>query len=273
MIKTKTFNNIKTEPEFKRNDVKIFEWLSKKPDPVNKGKLEMAVMAFVPNKDRVYDPAQDDYVDIAAIKNLGPEDKPVFTDIVFEKRQGGKLVLRGDRIGDKEIYQFMMLSNYNISNPNRDPQAKGLYKLVDPKSESANKRKKRSTLRDAMNVAAEMSASDIREFVASMGKDQTRDISVLRDEIETLAESDPQQFIILSKNRNRSIQANIKKAIDKKIIEFSKGTSTFVWASTKETICQVPRTSGSSHLEGFVNFVLSNKNGQSIYEEIVKLLK
>ena len=33
MIKTKTFNNVKTEPSFKRSDVKIFEWLKKKPDP------------------------------------------------------------------------------------------------------------------------------------------------------------------------------------------------------------------------------------------------
>ena len=273
MIKTKTFNNVKTEPSFKRSDVKIFEWLKKKPDPYNSGKLQMAVLAFVPNRDRIYDSEKEDYVDIAAIKSLGPEDKPIFADIMFEKKTKGMMVLRGDRVGDKEIYQYMMLSNHNQSNPNRDPQAQPLYKIVDPKAESTSKRKKRSLLRDAMNVAAEMSASDIRELVASMGKDQSRDISVLRDEIESLAESDPQQFIALSKNRNKSITANVKKAIDKKIIEFAKADSAFVWASTKEVICQVPRSTGSSYLEGFTNFVLSNKNGQSIYEEIVKLLK
>ena len=91
--------------------------------------------------------------------------------------------------------------------------------------------------------------------------------------IQPLLKDHPQKFITLSKDKNKSIQATCKSAIDKKLIKFDKGNSTFSWVSTGETIVQVPRSSKSSYLQGFTNFVLSNKNGASIYQEIVKLLK
>jgi len=124
-----------------------------------------------------------------------------------------------------------------------------------------------------MNVAAELSAAEVREFIAALNKDEKRDISILRDELEIMAEKDPQQFITLSKDKNKSIQANCKAAIDKKIIKFDKASSSFIWISTGETIVQIPRSSKTSYLQGFTNFVLSNKNGELVYEEIVKLLK
>ena len=135
------------------------------------------------------------------------------------------------------------------------------------------KRKQRTQKREAMNVAAELSAAEVREFIASLNKDEKRDISILRDELETFAEKDPSGFIKLSKDKNKTIQAKVKQAIDKKIIMFDRAESTFMWASTGETIVQVPRSSKSSYLQGFTNFVLTNKNGESVYEEIVKLLK
>ena len=104
-------------------------------------------------------------------------------------------------------------------------------------------------------------------------KDEKRDISILRDELEVMAEKDPTTFMTLSKDKNKSIQATCKSAIDKKVIRFDKATSTFTWVATGETIVQVPRSTKSSYLQGFTNFVLSNKNGELVYEEIVKLLK
>ena len=148
-----------------------------------------------------------------------------------------------------------------------------MFKLVEPKKDAADSRKQRTLRRDAMNVAAELSAAEVREFIASLNKDETRDISILRDELEIMAEKDPKQFVALSKDKNKSIQANCKKAIDQKVIKFDKASSTFLWVSTGESIVQIPRSSKTSYLQGFTNFVLSNKNGELVYEEIVKLLK
>lgn len=273
MIKTKTFNNISKQPEFKRTDIKVFQWLHRKPDKLNPGKIEMPIMAIVPNTDRVYDADKDDYVDIAAIKSTGQGGKEILHTIVFKKENEGRLLLRGNKTGDKEIYQFLMLSNANASNPDRDTEVRPLYELLNPKAKADQTRKQRSVKREAMNVAAELSGAEVREFVASLGKDETRDLSILRDELELLAEKDPNQFIKLSKNKNKTIHANIKRAIDKEILSFDRATNTFSWSSTGETIVQVPRSSKMGHLEGFTNFVLSNKNGENIYQEIVKLLK
>jgi hypothetical protein len=185
MIKTKIFNNIENEPVFKRDDIKIFQWLGTKPDPLNPGKVLMPVMAIVPNTDRVYISEKDDYIDIAAIKTTGAEGKEIFHEIIFRKENEGKLLLRGNRTGDREIYQFLYLSNFNKSNPDRDTQVKALYELVNPSEAAKEKRKSRSMRREAMNVAAELSGAEVREFIASLGKDETRDLSVLRDELES----------------------------------------------------------------------------------------
>jgi hypothetical protein len=273
MIKTKIYNNIKTPPKFKRDEIKIFKYYGLKEDPLNPGKVQMPFMVIAPNKDRVYDPEIDDYVDIAAISSLGIEGKPNFHSIEFTKQQSGRLLLRGNRSKDRDIFQFLTLSNFNASNPNRDTSVQPLFELVNPKIKAEKARKTRSLKRDAMNVAAELSGAEVREFISSLGKDEKRDLSVLRDELETLAEKDPKQFIKLSKNTNKSYQANIKRALDKKIISLDRESNTFFWTSTEETIVQVPRSSKLGHLEGFTNFVLSNKNGASIYQEIVKLLK
>ena len=273
MIKTKEYNNVGEEPKFGRKDVKVFKWLNMKEDPQNKGQYIMPSVAFVPTVDRVYDPSKDDYVDIANISNLGIGGKPIINPIQFSKQQKGLLLLRGDKRGDKEVYQFLMMSNANASNPNRDTSVRPLYELLEPNKKAKESRDARALKREAMNVAAELSAAEVREFVASIGKDDSKDISVLRDELETMAEKDPKQFIALSRDKNKSVQAKVKRALDKKIIVFDKTTSTYSWASTGETIVQVPRSSKSSYLQGFANFVLSNKNGESVYQEIVKLLK
>jgi hypothetical protein len=273
MIKTKEFNNIEKPPMLKRDEVKVFQYLNVKNDPQNPGKKIMPSVAMMPKVDRIYDPVSEDYVDIAAIKNLGVGGKPILNTIAFYKELEGKLLLRGNKTGDLEIFQYLMLSNYNKSNENRDKSVVPLFELVQPKKKATDARKQRNLRRDAMNVAAELSAAEVREFTASLNKDEKRDISILRDELEVMAEKDPTTFMTLSKDKNKSIQANCKSAIDKKVIRFDKATSTFIWVATGETIVQVPRSTKSSYLQGFTNFVLSNKNGELVYEEIVKLLK
>ena len=233
----------------------------------------MPSIHMIPNVDRVYDKETDDYIDIASIGSIGIGGKPTMNTIQFTKKDKGLMALRGSKTGDREIFQYLSLSNYNKSNPNRDTAVNPLYELVEPSRGAKESRENRTLRRDAMNVAAELSAAEVREFISSMNKDAKRDMSILRDEIELMAEKDPKGFIKLSKDKNKSIQANCKLAIDKKIIEFDKKTSSFLWVGTGETIVTVPRSSKSSYLQGFTNFVLSNKNGESVYQEVVKLLK
>lgn len=227
MIKTKEYNNVKTPPQLKRNEVKVFQYLNVKADKQNPGKVIMPSVHMIPGVDRVYDKESDDYIDIASIASLGLGGKPTFNTIQFTKQDKGLMVLRGSKTGDREIFQYLMLSNYNASNSNRDTSIVPLFKLVEPKKDAADSRKNRTLRRDAMNVAAELSAAEVREFIAALNKDEKRDISILRDELEIMAEKNPQQFITLSKDKNKSIQATCKAAIDKKIIRFDKATSTF----------------------------------------------
>ena len=147
----------------------------------------MPSIAFMPEVDRVYDKENDEYIDIANIKSLGVGGKPIIEPVAFSKQTQGKMLLRGSKTGDREIFQYLMLSNYNKSNPNRDTSVNPLFELVEPTRIAKESREHRTLRRDAMNVAAELSAAEVREFISSMNKDAKRDMSILRDEIEVMA--------------------------------------------------------------------------------------
>ena len=76
-------------------------------------------MKNVPPKDRIVDPITNDFVDIASIKTIGVGGKLSFYDIVFERDFNGILILDGSKISDHEMYEYLELTNYNASNPNR----------------------------------------------------------------------------------------------------------------------------------------------------------
>ena len=89
MIKTKEYNNVKTPPQLKRNEVKVFQYLNVKPDKQNPGKVVMPSIHMIPEVDRIYDKELDDYVDIASIQSLGVGGKPIFSTIQFSKQEKG----------------------------------------------------------------------------------------------------------------------------------------------------------------------------------------
>ena len=53
MIKTKEYNNVKTPPQLKRNEVKVFQYLNVKNDKQNPGKVIMPSVHMIPQVDRV----------------------------------------------------------------------------------------------------------------------------------------------------------------------------------------------------------------------------
>lgn len=250
----------------------MFRVLGITPDPLNPGQLRMPSVVMIPPTDRVFSDETQDYVDIAAIRNVGTGGKITFYDIDFTSMERGHKILDTNSREGLDVAQYLYISNYNASNKSRDTSIKALFELVDETGKAKEKLSNRKTRREALVAASTLEDADVRMLVSSMGGDENRPLEILRDEIESYAETNPEEFLKLSASKANHIKAVGKRAIDAGIITYNRQQSRFEWVSTGDPILTVPRSSSRKPLEAFLSFVNENKNGQAVFEEIENLL-
>jgi len=274
MKKHQDWNDISKEsmpPKLKRGEKAVYRILGIKGDPARPETFKIPSAVNVPGKDRVYDSTKDEYVDIANIKSVGVGGKMKCHSVWFQKEYNGVLVLDGSRRDDAEIYEYLELCNYNASNKNRSQDVKAIFERVNPTAQAEEKRKTRSTRRQALNVAADMNAADVRDFAATMGWDDKQDLVVLRDLIEDYADNNPTEFIKKSKNKQNSLSALINRAKKAGVLKFDNRSNGWKWADSNEVICTVAR--GTDKVEGLVVHITESTNGPEVIKTLQSALK
>lgn len=261
----------KTKPvALKRGESATYRLLGVKINSKDPSKTKVPCSQNVPNRDRIWDENKSEFVDIAMIASIGAEG-PAYRTLWFEKQNLGTIVLQGGAVRDAEAYEFMELCNYNASNPKRDETIPALFYRVDLKKESDSRRKGRSTKRQALNLAAEMGAADIRNFVAMMGWQEDQDLVVLRDKVEEYAESHPEEFVRRSKNKQNAIYALISRAKTARVITFDGASNTWKWSDSQEQICTVAR--GTKKEDSLVAHLVESEHGGEVLKALKTALK
>ena len=275
MRKTKDYNNLPAAATkdlvLGKGEVKRFKILNIKRDKDHPKRMVIPSIVIVPSRDTIV--YKDTPYDIACINSVGEKGSINFNRIWFQKESAGVITLNGDSIRDREMYQYMMLCNYRVDNPDRDKTKRSMFMLIDPVANAQVARASRSTKLKAQSYAAEMENEDILTFAAASGW-QTKDVAedILRDRIEILAENDPVGFLKTASNRNNQIKADVKMAIDDGYIKWNKPEHKFTWASNDELIVKVPRSSKGTHLDGMLNLIINADHGEAVYDEIRSLL-
>lgn len=275
MIKTDLYNNLSPEMlgKVRRGDKLIFKILKITKDPLNEGHLRMPSVTMIPTTDRVFDKSNNTYCDIACIRAVGAGGQLTYYDVNFTARSMGHMVLDTNTREGYEKAMYMVLSNYNLSNPDRDSGVQPLFELVDNKAKAKESRGNRKIRREALVAASKLTAAEVRTIIAAMGRDEKREMELLRDEIETFAEHNPEEFLKTSLSKDNEIKAVVKQATDEGIIQYNKQQSRYEWCSTTEAICTVPRANARKPQESFLMFVKEHKNGKAVFDEIESLLK
>lgn len=271
MKKTKFYNNV-SESLLKPTKLKpgqqvVYKVEGITPDPMNPGKWAIPAAKNVPPIDQIWDEEKQEYVDIAAVRSFDAEGNHTFHEIWFFGNQVGLLILRGGSAIDQEIHSYLSLCNYNGSNPNRDTTKEVYFTLVDETAKSENERKVRNLKREALNVSADLTAEDVRNYIAALGQDDTKPLEVLRNDLETLADNDPKSFLELVSNKQAVMKATLNRALKKNVIKFEEEQSRFTWANG-EVITTVARTTGSDAIEDLVAFCVSSTKGEKVYQTI-----
>lgn len=271
MKKTKMFNNISPEllapTLLKKGEQAIYKIVGIQPDPMNPGKWSMPAAKNVPPTDQIWDETKQEYIDIAAVKTFDQEGNHTFHDIFFYGNQGGHIILRAGNAVDQELHSYLMICNYNGSNPNRDTTKEIYFELVDEKAKSIAESKVRNLKREALNASADLSPEEVKTYTAARGQDDTRPVEVLRNELENLADVDPKAFLDLIENKQAIMKATLNRAVKKGVIVFDEQQSKYSWPNG-EVITIVARSTGSDAVEDLIAFCVSNAKGEKVYQTI-----
>lgn len=230
----------------------------------------------IPTRDRIKDPFTGKYVDIGVVKDFDGDN--VKSTVFFMPGMGtdrfaGRFSLHEGNVDEEEMYEYLCICNYNAKNPHRDKRVEPLFEIVDTVAESKQTRKKTSKLRDALITATDMGLNDARDFAASMNWNYDVPEDVLRGQIESYAQSNPDEFLKRNFDPNVKVKSDIKRAVDSGIVNYDPSTNKILWAKGNVTIATLERQEGVSWLDAFADFVLTSANGNNVIQGIRKRLK
>lgn len=255
----------------KGNRTRVFRALNIRQDKNNPNHYIFPTLVNVPAMDRIFDPKTQKSYDIACIKRIKSNGDVEFHEINFEGHTGCRIILNGNNPTHVHVYDYLMMSNFNRSNPNRDPSVQPIFELVDDIQQASDRLRRRHMLREALNRAADMPDRDVKILVAARGHDDSRPMQILRDLISDWAEKDPEAFMKEEVNKKGYFLATIKRALRHDVIKLDKRNNTFKWADNNEKIFQAHR--GSDAGESFTEFLLESETGDMVMRGIEKGLE
>lgn len=114
------------------------------PDPPAPGEMRKPKVLYgakqIPTQDRIRDPYKTNpatgkevggFVTIGVPDRFNDNGQPIHTKCFVPGHGTGIFGLNGNSVEDMEMYEYLMLSNYNESNPHRDRKKEALYRLYD----------------------------------------------------------------------------------------------------------------------------------------------
>ena len=274
MKKSKRFNNLsdkllKSVPPLKRGDSVSFVLTDLATDPVTG--LEIIPERNVPSTDIIFD--GDTPVDIAALQSVDSQGVETFDIIWFERSGGGVITLNGSIPAHQDKYTYLMLSNYNESNPNRDKTKTAFFKKIDPVGDAKRKSDELRAKHDAVTLALSLPDDEIRTLISARGGNSDAPIETLRSQIEEFAFNDPVGFKASAQSKTNELRALVQRCLDRGVLKFDGRNNKFSWGKSGEDIVTVARSTGSDKVTGMVEFLTSTDQGSAVAKELDKQLK
>lgn len=228
----------------------------------------------IPLTSYINDP-ENGSVQVGVIKSVNPITKlPVFEKYhIYPKRGKPEFELRGSMVNDIRIYDAILLSNSNKSNPFRDQYEPEIFEMVDEAKESKVRSTKRNYLFDSLATIRRWNTGEMRTIGAYYNLSTSLDPDVLKDKLEEIAEKDPKKFYDTIESDDVLIGALIKMAQEAGIIGFSAHENKWYYAGSNETIVLLDRKEGINEHEQFCYFLKNSTNGTAIRGNLEKLLK
>ena len=238
-------------------------------DPDNPSQPLIPVYKRIPNQDIII--IDGTSYDIAAIASVS-QDQATLYEIGFWKDEGGFKRLNPRNARDKDLLEFLLISNYNASNPLRDPNIKPLFEVFRPEDKARERVNNRMQRIEAITLAAAMSEEELREFAASVGWNEADDVFILKDKVLTWCENNPAGFIEAQSSRSRYILATLKRAESRDIVTKNTLENAWYWAASQQAMCTLPRSATKDMYALFVDWYMSDDRATRVFQELESIV-
>lgn len=211
---------------------------------------------------------------VEAVKENGEPDR--FRRIRVHEMEREVLTFDTTKAEDRENIAYLLLHPKLSGGEYADKEKLPVVTLIDEQKTANEERAERTARKKAMDAAEEMNDKEVLEFADAMSGgnsllwDSTQEPSILRNEIEKLAEKEPKFFNDLVEGKAITYQAVIQKALNKSIVSYDPGEMKFMWASTGQVIQVLSPVGDKNEIEKFAEILMT---GGSKSDELYKRIK
>lgn len=208
----------------------------------NNNTWKFPYMMAIPKTDRIVDPEDNSVYTIANVHNISSSGDEIMPLITFDQSNAGHIIIRPDSNGryspsDILTYEYLMLCNYNESNPFRDKSAKAYFEEVNDAKVAEDKITARLNVAEIVKTVATLTDDEVLLLSTHLGIGEEGDaLQIIRMKLLDFAEKDPTntQNTIAKIGSYGKFVLDVKKAIDLKVISRDGRNNSFKWTDGKQ---------------------------------------
>ena len=155
-----------------------------------------------------------------------------------------------------------------------DVTKKQVITRIDEQATAKKERAERSAKSKARRAAEEFDSKGVVNFADAMLWDSTEDELILRNQIEELAETNPEFFNDLVEGKMIEYQSAVKQALDRKIIAFDPAEYKFTWTGNFQTIVMLNNIGEKTEIQKMADWLQSGgAKEKAVYDKIKAMIK
>ncbi len=216
---------------------------------------------------------------IGIVESVDKDGKPErFRRVRVRQQEKGIVTFDMDKPEDIESVMYLELHPKLSGGQFKDKDKVAVATRIDEQATADQERKERSARKKAMDIAENMTDKEVIEFADAMSGsgepkwESSQEISILRNEVEALAEKSPKFFNDLVASRSLKYQSIVKKAIDKGFIVYDPAEYKVMWESNNQILAILPPTGTKNWMEKFAEFLeAGGKKTDVIYKKLQSL--
>jgi len=248
------------------------------PDPAEKAKKPMLYpKRNIPMTDRVKD-GDKGWKDII-LADAWDGDKPLSERFFMPGLDlggifNGKFSLTGGNTRDEELYEYLMLCNYNESSvlgADRDTAKPALFKLIDAKKDSVAITSRNNILFEALKLAKDIKKPEAELLAKSLNWNEYATFEELHARVSDFARDKPDEFLKVYNDPNKQFKADIKAALDKKVLTYDMRNGEVMLGT--QLITTVRKDLRGDVFKALSEWFNESPNGKDVLEKIKEQLE
>lgn len=256
------------------------------PDPIERQKNPTIYpKSNIQMRDKIFDRwARNDsgeivggWVDIIVADGWN-RNEPTREHLFFPHSHGtvfsGKFTLMPNNAKHHEIYEQLMLTNYNkdsVLGEDRDKSKHPFFAPINVSNESKSIRNDVQAIRQALELTKDMKVKDAREFANAMNWNEYAVEEELLSKVEDFARTKPVEFLKVWNDPAKDFKSLLKEALNLGIASYDIQSGVFKLGT--QTITTVLQKDRDNVLEAMGVWFEEAKNGKSVLDSIKKQLK